>query len=166
MPKTPACDERAFVIRAIAPDDADRLVAFHERLSSETKRLRFFSFHPHLQPEEVTRFVTVDGTHRAAVVAVSGGDIVGVARLDRDGDSEQAEIAVVVQDDLQRHGVGRRLLDALFDVARDVGLTRLTATTLPENNPVRELFRSLGYPMTSQYAAGVIEVSMQLDAPS
>ena len=59
-------------VRPIEPADAERLVRFHESLSPETTRLRFFSYHPHLSAAEVARFTTVDHHDREAMVAVAG----------------------------------------------------------------------------------------------
>ena len=69
-------------LRPIRPDDAPRLNDLHERLSRESKYLRFFSPMPHLSPRMLDHFVTVDYVDRFALVAVLGDDIVGVARYD------------------------------------------------------------------------------------
>lgn len=47
-------------LRPIQPKDAERLVAFHNRLSAETIRYRFFAPHPTLSPAEVEDFTQVD----------------------------------------------------------------------------------------------------------
>ncbi|HEV3227007.1 MAG TPA: hypothetical protein VGZ52_09235, partial [Acidimicrobiales bacterium] len=76
-------DGTAVLVRAIRPSDAEELVRFHEGLSSESQRSRFFTVHPHLTAEEVGRFTNVDHRDRQAFVALVGVDIVGVGRYDR-----------------------------------------------------------------------------------
>ena len=56
---------------------------FHEGLTDETTRLRFFMLHPHLGQSEVARFTHVDHHDREALVALDGHDIIAVGRYDR-----------------------------------------------------------------------------------
>ncbi len=102
-------------VRAIRPDDAAALVAFHAGLSPETVVLRFFGPHPRLSDAEVVRFTTVDGVDRVALVAERAGDVVGVARYDRPPTSDEAEVAFVVADAFQGRGVGTILLEHLAE---------------------------------------------------
>ena len=155
-------DGTAVRIRPISPNDEARLVAFHERLSPESRRLRFFSAHPHLQTAEARRFVNVDGTRRVALVATQDDDIVGVARFDRVAETTDAEAALVVQDNLQGHGLGTALLERLAVSAREKGITRLVALILPENTRMRQVLRHLRSDMTAGYAGGVVEVTVPL----
>ncbi len=123
-----------FDIRPIRPADDHALIAFHERLSPQSQQRRFFSAHPHLQADEVQTFVNVDGVRRVALVATQGDNIVGVARFDRVAGTRDAEVALVVQDNLQGHGVGSTLLAHLAEHARANGVTRLVAQTLAERH--------------------------------
>lgn len=151
------------MIRPIEPSDDELLRAFHERLSPESRRMRFFSFHPHLGDDEVDRFVHVDGTSRAALVALVRGEIAGVARYEGSLDSPaEAEVAIVVRDDMQHHGIAGALLDRLGAHAVSHGIRSLTAVTLPENERVRQVFHSFRPDMSSSYGDGVIEVTMPL----
>src|SRR4051812_25649878 len=98
-------DGTALTLRPIQEDDTDRLMEMHRRLSAGTVRRRFFAMLPELDPKQAHRFTHVDGTDRAAVVAVdAAGDLVGVARYDRFEGTDGAEVAVVVQDSYQHRG--------------------------------------------------------------
>jgi GNAT superfamily N-acetyltransferase len=64
-----------------------------------------------------------------AVVAVIDDEIVGVARYDRSPtDRTAAEIALVVEDAWQRHGVGRQVLAELTALAAQRGVRRIVAS--------------------------------------
>ena len=152
-------------VRPIRPDDDAGLIAFHERLSPETQRLRFFSPHPHLRPDEVQRFTNVDGVRRVALVATLDDEIVGVARFDLLDPTTDAEAAFVVRDDLQGRGIGTALLELLAERARESGVTRFVAATLPENTRMRQVFRHLRPDATSAFSGGVIEVTIPLEPP-
>jgi RimJ/RimL family protein N-acetyltransferase len=154
---------RTLRVRPITRSDADALVRFHEQLTGETTRLRFFSTHPHLSPKEVEGFTRVDHVDREALVALDGFQIVAVGRYDRLRDQREAEVAFVVSDAWQGHGVGTLLLERLARRARAAGIHRFVADTLDENHRMRQLFRRSG-PMTGTAdGAGVIRVVLDLD---
>ena len=88
---------------------------FHDHLSDRSCFLRFFSLHPHLSPKEVERFTHVDYENRLALVALVDDSIIGVGRYDREPESDVAEVAFVVADDYQHHGIGSLLLDELAE---------------------------------------------------
>jgi GNAT superfamily N-acetyltransferase len=158
-------DGTVLVVRPMRPDDEDRLVAFHARLSPESQRLRFFNAHPRLTSDEVWRFTHVDGHERAALVAEHDGEILGVARYDRLPRGAVAEAAFVVRDDHQGLGIGTLLLDRLADHARQEGLTDLVAETLPENTRMLHVLRGFTAGATSRYDDGVVCVTVPLDSP-
>ena len=118
-------DGRVVQVRPIDPTDAARLVHFHESLSPETTRLRFFTPHPYLSEAEVARFTTVDHHDREALVALADDELIGVARFDREAGSQDADVAFVVADAWQGSGVASLLLEHLAARARTEGLTTL-----------------------------------------
>ncbi|HEX4820403.1 MAG TPA: GNAT family N-acetyltransferase [Acidimicrobiales bacterium] len=151
-------------IRPIDPSDSDRLVRFHDALSPETIRLRFFSFHPHLSEAEVSRFTTVDHHDREALVAVSGDELLGVARYDRLGPAAlDAEVAFVVADRWQGSGVGSLLLEHLAARARAEGFVRFVAETLSENRRMLQVFTASGLVAKRSWEHGVAHLVMDLD---
>jgi len=130
--------------RPVQPDDEDRFVRLWPRLSPETVYRRFHSPIRRLTPSEVHRLVTVDHDLREAVVAVVGGEVVGVARYDRSPSSPAtAELAIVVEDDWQGVGLGRQLLTEIIERARRHGVTTLVATVQEDNERMLWLLRQL-----------------------
>jgi RimJ/RimL family protein N-acetyltransferase len=141
-------DGSTIEVAAMDAEDAPRLVRFHSTLSPETTYLRFFSFHPELRPEELHRFTHVDHRDREALVAVAGGEIVGVGRFDRIGDGAEAEVAFVVADSWQGRGICTALFERLAARAREVGVERFVAETLAHNGRMLAVFRHAGLPIT------------------
>ena len=127
------------VVRAIRPDDAVALQAFHHRLSADTIRNRFFGAHPHLPDEEARRFTSL-GAGQQALVATFGGEIVGVGRYIRLGSGAAAEVAFVVQDGYQGHGIGTELFTLLARIAWDDGIRRFVADTFADNRAMLDVF--------------------------
>ncbi|HVT77756.1 MAG TPA: GNAT family N-acetyltransferase, partial [Acidimicrobiales bacterium] len=104
-------------IRPIEPSDAPALVKAHDHLSDESRRLRFFRPHPVLSDTEASFFTTVDHYDREAFVAVDGPFIAAVGRYDVVAPGV-AEVAIVVGEPYQHHGLATALLDALAQRAR------------------------------------------------
>ena len=151
-------------VRTITPADAPELIALHERLSDETVYLRFFSYHPHLTEREVTRFTTVDGDERMALIATLRGRIVGVARYDRSPERPgEAEVAFLVDDAHQGRGLGTLLLEHLAAYARTRGIRSFTADTLPQNQPMQAVFRRTGFVEQARYSDGIVRVRLEIE---
>ena len=134
----------SYEVRPIERDDVEALRRLFYRLSAETVYRRFFQ--PiHSPSESALRFLCdVDHGRRDALVAVSGdGEIRAVARYDRLGDSLEAEVAVVVEDEWQGHGVGAALVRRLAGLAESRGLEVFTATMLGDNRAASKLLRSV-----------------------
>jgi RimJ/RimL family protein N-acetyltransferase len=156
-------DGSVVLLREIQPSDADALVRFHESLSSESIRMRYFSAHPHLSALETTRLTTVDHRDRQAFVAVVDDEIIGVGRYERNGSTDEAEVAFIVADAWQGRGLGARLLARLVAHAREAGLRRFTASTLAGNRPMLTVFAHSGLPLEKSTSSGVVDVTMRLD---
>lgn len=153
---------RRVEIRPMHRTDAGRLTRFHHRLSAETTRLRFFTFHPELNAAELHRFTHVDHHDREALVAVVDDEIVGVARYDHEPEASAAEVAFVVEDAWQGSGVGHQLFDALAARARAEGIATITAQTLAENRRMLTLFRHCGHPVRQRFEDGIIDLEIDL----
>jgi RimJ/RimL family protein N-acetyltransferase len=158
---TQLADGTPVTIRPIRATDASDLVAFHEALSAETAYKRFFGPHPHLSPDEVRRFTTIDYKDRFALVAVSEGKLVAVGRFDRLAAADSAELAFVVADALQGHGIGTLLLKLLIVEAQERGIRRLQADTLGTNQAMLHVFQSSGFKVTD-WKEGVIHVELPI----
>ncbi len=150
-------------VRPISPGDADALVAFHAGLSPRTIHFRFFSPRPKLSPREVERFTTVDHDDRVALVAELGDDVVAVARYDRLPATPTAEVAFVVRDDHQGRGLGTLLLEHLAAAARERGITRFFADTLPDNRRMIGVFRDAGWVTSAKLEDGVVRIEFAIE---
>jgi acetyltransferase len=141
-------------VRPIRPDDEPRMVQFHRTLSDESVFYRYFGtikLDARVAHDRLLRICFIDSDREMALVAErtpAGGDppeIVAVARLTRLEGTDDAEFALLVSDAMQRQGLGRAMLQRLFDVGRDWGLERIVAEILPGNGPMRRICKSLGF---------------------
>ena len=150
-------------LRPIRPDDADRLVEFHQHLSSRSTYLRFFTVHPTLSAKEVERFTTVDYQDRLAFVVERSGKLIAVGRFDRLGATSDAEVAFVVADDYQHHGLGSLLLDELARAARARDISTFVAETLCENKPMLDVFHHSGFEVSTKVDYGTVWLRFRID---
>ncbi|MDO8307990.1 MAG: GNAT family N-acetyltransferase [Actinomycetota bacterium] len=155
-------DGRPVHLRPMVPEDADRLRAFHASLSDRTVYFRFFSAKPTLTDDDVTRFTQVDHHDRVALVALDGGDFIGVGRYDTVGGGV-AEVAFVIRDDMQGRGLGSVLLEHLAAAARECGLTRFTAEVLPQNGRMLATFRQAGFALDQRREDDVIVLAFDIE---
>ncbi|HEX6342766.1 GNAT family N-acetyltransferase [Umezawaea sp.] len=150
-------------LRPITPDDAERLLAFHGRLSERTRYFRYFGPYPRMPHRDVVRFSTVDHLDRVALVALLGDDIVAVGRFDRLDSGDSAEIAFVVEDGHQKRGLGSILLEHLAAAARERGLSRFVAEVLAENGQMVRVFRDAGYVVSREFEEGSLHLEFAID---
>jgi len=149
-------DGTCCTLRPIRPDDAERLIEFHQHLSLRSTYLRFFTVHPTLSAREVERFTTVDYVDRLAFVVERSGQLIAVGRFDRIAGTADAEVAFVVADDYQHHGLGSLLLDELARAARARGISTFVAETLCENKPMLDVFHHSGFDMSTKIDYGTV----------
>ena len=164
----PLHDGNVIHVRAIRPDDDERLRVFHRQLSPDAIIFRFFHLLPELPSQDAEHFTHVDYVNRIALLATmeSGAEeeILGVVRYDRIGDTA-AEVAFVVADAWQGHGIATALLHRLASFARTKGITTFVAITMGGNARMIEVLRNSGFPMTTQYSAGTLEVHLDITKP-
>jgi GNAT superfamily N-acetyltransferase len=140
-------DGSEVVIRRVTPADAPVLAEGFERLSRESRRLRFLTAKPNLSKRDLKYLTEVDGHNHEALGALdpATGRGLGVARFVRLApDGDVAEVAVTVTDAWQHRGLGTLLLEALTDRARAEGVVRYTALVADDNTVVLDLLHRLG----------------------
>jgi GNAT superfamily N-acetyltransferase len=151
--------------RPIQASDTAKLEAFHASLSPQTIEWRFFGALPVLPEAMAEHFTHVDYADRMALLATTGWGtderILAVARYDRIGPSE-AEVAFVVSDAWQGHGIATALLYRLVGYARAHGITTFMAYVLDGNTRMMEVFRHSGCPCTLHARTGELEVRLDI----
>jgi acetyl coenzyme A synthetase (ADP forming)-like protein len=149
-------------VRPVRRDDTDNVREFLAGLSPESMVFRFFGV-PNL--DWVTSWSTdVDYSSRYALVAETGSParIVAHAAYVRE-DSDRAEVAFLVADALQGHGISTILLAHLAVVARENGINRFTADVMPSNHRMIEVFRESGFPVEIRASSDSIAIELPTD---
>jgi RimJ/RimL family protein N-acetyltransferase len=149
-------------LRPVLPSDQADLASLHARMSEGSRYLRYFGARRKLPDSELTRSCCVDYASRMAFVAFVQGRLVAHACYTATGNGA-AEVAFHVEDAQQGRGLGTLLLEQLAAYAHEHGLRRFTATVLPHNRRMIEVFRDAGFPRSASCEAGVLDVVLEID---
>ncbi|MEM8971947.1 MAG: GNAT family N-acetyltransferase [Pseudomonadota bacterium] len=140
-------------IRPIRPEDAEQEGAFVRQLSNKSRRFRFFGAMKALSDEQLVRFTQLDFSRELALVALCKDQAVerqiAVARYCKLPGGTSAEFAIVVDDNFQRKGIARILMEQLTFAAQQSGVIRFCGTVLKSNKAMRGLALSLGLQETN-----------------
>jgi GNAT superfamily N-acetyltransferase len=134
------------VVRPVRSDDGALLVDGFERLSSESRRLRFLAAKNALTPTDLRRLTDIDHRDHEALAALDlDGRGVGVARYVREPNNPHfAEAAIVIVDEWQRRGVGQALIGLLAQRAADESIKCFTGIMADDNVAILALLCSMG----------------------
>ncbi|GGS74411.1 hypothetical protein GCM10010156_36700 [Planobispora rosea] len=148
-------------IRPARMDDEERVRGFLAELSPHTQALRFFTGLGDPGASMVRALLAVD-ERRDALLAVCGDTVVGHAMSFRGGESD-VEIAVVVTDDWQGHGLGSRLVRRLLRRAAAGGARTVGMDVLGGNRKVLSMIRKEWPGAVMRVSSGTVEVSTKID---
>lgn len=139
----------AFPVRRVRPDDVQRELALFDTMSPRTRHFRFLHSISALSGDMLRRFTQVDFNRDMALAAIDRAGtpdeaFVGVARYFRETDL-RAEFAIAISDAWHRRGLGRLLMTALIDQARQHGVRELVGYIHRTNAPMTALMRALDF---------------------
>ncbi|MGK7866107.1 bifunctional acetate--CoA ligase family protein/GNAT family N-acetyltransferase [Falsiroseomonas sp. E2-1-a20] len=137
-------------VRPIRPEDAEAHAEMFRRLAPEDVRWRFFSQLRELPAVQVARMTQIDYDREMAFVAArrradGTEELLGVSRLIREADGTTGEFAVVVDRAMKGQGLGRHLMQRLFDWAGATGIKTIVGQILADNAPMLAFIRALGF---------------------
>ncbi len=148
-------------VASLEAADAPLVARLFARLSEESIYRRFFS--PLTRSNLfVASLRRLDQRDSAAVAAVMDGEVIGVAQYARKSGAREADLAIVVADDWQRQGLGTRLVAALADHARSVGIESFAVDIQGDNFGALKLFNRVAPGARLGFSAGVGEGSISL----
>lgn len=145
------------LIRPLAPDDRPMAAAFFDRLSLESRAMRFHSGGVRVSSSTLDLVMAGPG-----LVAMHEGAIVALASYIPLRDPTTAEMAIAVADDQQGRGLGTALFERLARDAHAAGIRRFIALVLSANRTMIDLLGNLGFRTTRTYSRGVAEFSVEL----
>lgn len=159
-------------IRPIRPEDEAMMIAFHGTLSDRTVYLRYFCTLTLPRRTAHDRLAVICGCDYTSemVLVAEGKDaqtgtpgILAVGRLNKIGNGEEAEAALLVADPYQGLGLGTELLRKLLVFARDEKIRRVIGEMLRDNLAVQGIFRRFGFRLgTSESDLSSVQAELEL----
>jgi predicted CoA-binding protein/GNAT superfamily N-acetyltransferase len=151
-------------IRPIRSTDRDELLALDKRVSERSIYLRFFTVARHAADVHVEQLLRAPSDDHQALVAVIDDQIVGVASFERlAATSVSAEFAVLIDDRVQREGIGTLLIEHLASAARSRGITTFIADVLSENVMMLNVLGSLGFDVRTKAVFDTVRLTFDID---
>lgn len=142
-------DGRTVTIRPIRATDEAPEREFFDRLSGETRYLRFLKWVQAPSERMIHFFTDIDYDQHMAFVCATEKDgaeqVVGEARYVVNADGKSCEFGIVIADDWHKTGIAGLLMEALIGAARARGLTAMDGLVLATNSEMLRFTRALGF---------------------
>ncbi|MET9322763.1 GNAT family N-acetyltransferase [Streptomyces sp. NPDC003038] len=134
--------------------------AMHDRCSERTLSLRYHG--PVSDADRYLGHLLSPRFGRTLAATTASGKLVALGHLLWDGD--ETEVALLIEDDWQRRGIGSELLRRLIAMAVEAGCDSVYAVTQASNTGMVAAMRDLGLPLDYQIEEGTLVITARLDA--
>ena len=146
-------DNVPVTIRPIRPEDEPLMIEFHKTLSERSVQFRYFgalSLEQRTMHERLRRVCFVDYDREIALVAEQEdrngpSPLLGVGRLIKEHEIDEAEFAILVGDPWQGKGLGTELLKLLVQIGRKEHVRRIVGYIARENMLMKQVSEDVGF---------------------
>ena len=142
-------DGTEVMLRPIRPEDEPLEYELLTTVSEQSIRGRFLGNLTTITHEMLTHFTNIDYDREMALVAeLTTGKrkrIIGVARLTIEADPTCGEFAVLIHDEFQGRGLGRKLTDMMIGIAQEKGLREISGYVDSNNLRMLNVVAGLGF---------------------
>src|ERR1039458_6834888 len=160
-------DGTQLTFRPIHPTDEPRMRDLFYKLSAATIYYRFMSHSKRVSRQQIQDFVYIGHRNDVTIVGTLpeayGEEIIAVGSYYLDSKTNLAEVAFVVSDQWQNHGIGTFLLKHLMRVARRNGIRGFTAEVLTENKAMQAVINKSNYKIQSKLNGNVYSYEMDFE---
>jgi acetyltransferase len=155
---------REVFLRPILRTDGHLLIDLFNKLSPQSRALRFLSQINVLSEDMLYRFTHVNYKSEFALVAVIKEDgkdvIIAVGRYGYDPQANLTDFGIAVRDDWQHQGLGKSLLVKIFAIGKEHGISRFGSVIDPYNNIIMHILGELGYEVKYSPQSGAYQVEI------
>jgi acyl-CoA hydrolase/GNAT superfamily N-acetyltransferase len=167
LEETREIDSELITIRPAKPVDERRIQEHFYTQDKDDIYSRFFQARTRFVRDDVESMFQIDYVKNLTLLAVVGefgfGKVVAVGEYLIDPAKNIAEIAFSVSKEWQGKGLGKIIMKKLSEAARENGISGLMAYTLPRNQGMIQLFKSLPYKTRTVYDGEVVELTCMFD---
>ncbi|MEU2454431.1 GNAT family N-acetyltransferase [Streptomyces sp. NPDC012765] len=147
-------------VRRADGSDLPAARAMHDRCSDRTLSLRYHG--PVADADRYLGHLLSPRFGRTLAATTASGKLVALGHLLWDGD--ETEVALLIEDDWQRRGIGSELLRRIVAMAVEARCDSVYAVTQAANTGMVAAMRGLGLPLDYQIEEGTLVITARLDA--
>ena len=146
-------DNQSVRFRLLKVEDMDQWTEFVNGCSQQSLWMRFLSpFSP--TPERAQRFCDINPEEEFAIIAEAAENtrrkIIGIARLIRLSEHNEAEFAVIVSDPWQNKTLGRILSELSVGLVKHWNVSNVISETLRENHAIIRILKKCRFEVESK----------------
>ncbi len=160
-------DGTKITFRPIHPTDEPKIKDLLYTLSQDAIYSRFMTHIQRFPYRQIKDFVYIDHRKEVAIVGVvpeaHGEDIIALGQYYLDPKTNRAEVAFVVRDEWQNHGIGKFMFRHLTTIAKQHGITGFTAEVLRSNKRMQAIFNNSDLRVRSKLTDDIYSFEMDLD---
>jgi RimJ/RimL family protein N-acetyltransferase len=158
------------LFRAIKPSDEEQMRRLFYRFSDDAIYYRYFAPLKAMPHAKMQAYVNVDYREVLSVVGLVGEPgnqtIIAEARIAKHADKPFMDIAFVVDENYQGHGIASFMLKMLTRLARERGAVKITADVLSSNRAMLKVFEKGEYQLTAKLNGGAYAITIDLTKPN
>lgn len=146
-----AKDGREIELRSAAAADGDAVLDCFQQTHGETDFLLTYPEENRFDPEQEGRFLArkEESANEIELIALADGRVVGTAGVDAVGTrykvAHRAEFGISVRKAYWGLGIGRSLMEACIQCARDAGYVQLELSVIAENTRAIAMYQKAGF---------------------
>jgi len=155
-------------LRSAHTSDRQALIDMFSRCSTQTIRYRFLHLVKALPSELLDQITAESDLGTVALVVAQGAPpaerilAVGLYSVLKETPNV-AEVSFLVEDAMQRRGIGTILLDTMAELARNSGISRFSADVMADNRTMLSVFRKAGYGVSATTHYGVTHLEFPIE---
>ncbi|MFO8082889.1 MAG: GNAT family N-acetyltransferase [Desulfobacterales bacterium] len=150
--------------RAIKPSDEEGMRRLFYRSSDEAVYTRYFSPLKTMPHSRMQEYVNIDYSNTLSIVGLTGepgnGQIIAEARFVRQKNNSYADVAFMVDEQYQNHGIAGYMYKVLVRLARERGIKGFTADILASNKAMLKVFEQSGHVVHVKVESGVYYIKI------
>jgi acyl-CoA hydrolase/GNAT superfamily N-acetyltransferase len=156
--------------RAIKPSDVEDMRRLFYRFSDTSVYYRYFSPIKTMPHAKMQEYVNIDFSRTLSIVGLvkemGEGSIIAEGRFVREPHGPVADVAFVVDEAYQGHGIATFLLKMLIRLAKERGLKGFKADVLSSNKSMLKVFEKSGLAVEARVVDGVYELNLPFSGPA
>jgi len=168
LEETREIDGELITIRPAKPVDERRIQEHFYNQDKDDIYSRFFQAKTRFVRGDVESMFQIDYVRNLTLLAVVGefgfGTVVAVGEYLVDPKKNVAEVAFTVSKAWQGKGLGKIIMLKLAESAKKNGISGLMAYTLPRNQGMIKLFKSMPYKTKTVYDGEIVELTCMFEA--